>query len=81
MNKLYRSRTDNKLTGLCGGIAHWLGFDPTIVRLLVVIAAICSFGTVTLIYFIASLLVPKAPYNHFSSIDPYHNGSHSGGAY
>ncbi|WP_181410110.1 PspC domain-containing protein [Paenibacillus sp. tmac-D7] len=29
MNRLYRSRTDNKMTGLCGGIADWLGLNTT----------------------------------------------------
>ncbi|MED4602319.1 PspC domain-containing protein [Paenibacillus validus] len=62
MNRLYRSRTDNKMTGLCGGIADWLGLNATLVRLLVVIAAFCSFGTTMLLYFIVSLVIPKAPY-------------------
>ncbi|TXK86175.1 PspC domain-containing protein [Paenibacillus sp. N3.4] len=65
MNKLFRSSTDSKLTGLCGGIAEWLGVNPTLIRLIVVISALCSFGTVTLMYFIASMLVPKMPYSHF----------------
>ncbi|OBZ11113.1 MULTISPECIES: PspC domain-containing protein [Bacillales] len=64
MKKLFRSTTDSKLTGLCGGIGQWLGVDSTIIRLLVVIAAFCSFGVVLLAYFIATLFVPKA--NHFS---------------
>lgn len=64
MNKLFRSTTDSKLTGLCGGIAEWLGVNPTIIRLIVVIAALCSFGTVALLYFIGCILVPKMPYTH-----------------
>jgi phage shock protein C len=64
MRKLFRSTTDSKLTGLCGGIGQWLGVDPTIIRLLVVIAALFSCGAVILGYFITTLFVPKA--NHFS---------------
>ncbi|GGA02332.1 PspC family transcriptional regulator [Paenibacillus marchantiophytorum] len=64
MNKLFRSTTDSKLTGLCGGMAEWLGVNATLIRLLLVAAALCSFGTVTLMYFAASLLIPKAPYSH-----------------
>jgi phage shock protein PspC (stress-responsive transcriptional regulator) len=64
MNKLFRSTTDSKLTGLCGGIAEWLGVNPTIIRLIVVFAALCSFGSVMLLYFIGSILVPKMPYSH-----------------
>lgn len=73
MNKLYRSRTNSKLTGLCGGLAEWMGFSPTFIRLVVIISAFCSFGTTLLIYFIASLIVPKAPYGHYDYSNPYHN--------
>lgn len=71
MKKLFRSTTDNKLTGLCGGIGQWLGIDSTIIRLLVVISAFFSFGSTVLIYFIAALFVPKAPYNDFGYVDYY----------
>ncbi|MCM3634128.1 MULTISPECIES: PspC domain-containing protein [Paenibacillus] len=69
MKKLYRSMTDSKVTGLCGGIAEWFGIDATIVRLIVVISALCSFGAVALCYIVASIIVPKAPYgnNPFSN--------------
>jgi phage shock protein C len=64
MNKLFRSTTDSKFTGLCGGLAEWLGVNSTMIRLIVVLAALCSFGTVMLFYFIGSILVPKMPYSH-----------------
>ena len=32
------------IAGVCGGIARWLGWDPTIVRLLYVVATIASIG-------------------------------------
>ncbi|OCT12297.1 hypothetical protein A8709_31175 [Paenibacillus pectinilyticus] len=65
MNKLFRSLTDRKLTGLCGGIAEWSGVNSTVIRLLVVAAGLCSFGTVALLYFISSILVPKMSYNRY----------------
>ena len=34
--KLYRSRTDKKICGVCGGMGKYFGIDPTIVRLAVV---------------------------------------------
>jgi len=71
MKKIFRSTTDSKLTGLCGGIGQWLGIDSTIVRLLVVIAAFFSFGTVILAYFIATLFIPKAINNDFRFADHY----------
>ncbi|WP_068613737.1 PspC domain-containing protein [Paenibacillus tuaregi] len=71
MNKLYRSRTDRKISGLCGGLAQYFGVDPTVIRLVTAVGALCSFGTFVPIYIIASLLVPKEPagfgfhdYNH-----------------
>ncbi|WP_316246779.1 PspC domain-containing protein [Paenibacillus ihumii] len=61
MKKLYRSRTDKQIFGLCGGIARYFNMDSTVVRLIALIAAICSFGTVVAAYLIASLIVPKEP--------------------
>ena len=37
MQKLYRSRSNKKIAGVCGGIAEMMNVDPTIVRLLVVV--------------------------------------------
>ncbi|MFE4747456.1 PspC domain-containing protein [Paenibacillus chitinolyticus] len=73
MNKLFRSRTDRKLTGLCGGLAQYLNVDATIVRLIAVIGAVFSFGTFTLIYIIASLFVPKEPFGGYGYHDSYHS--------
>lgn len=62
MTKLYRSTSNSRLTGLCGGLAEYLGISSGLVRFLMVIAAFCSFGTTVLLYFIASLLIPKRYY-------------------
>ncbi|MNI94640.1 Phage shock protein C [compost metagenome] len=66
MKKLYRSETDKKLTGLCGGLARYFNLDTTLVRLLVAAAAFFSVGTVLFIYIIASILVPKETFNSFT---------------
>lgn len=78
MKKLYRSRYDQKVTGLIGGLANYINFDATLLRIIVVIGMIFSAGTITLVYFLASLVVPKEP-RHPS--DPYYAGgwNHSGG--
>lgn len=60
---MFRSHSDNKVAGVCGGIAEWLGISSTIVRLLFVISAFFSFGAVLLVYFAAAVFVPKSPYN------------------
>lgn len=56
--KLFRSRTDRKLAGVCGGIAEYFGVDSTIIRLVYILAAICvGFGL--LAYLICWLVIPE----------------------
>lgn len=65
MKKLYRSRSEKQVFGLCGGIAQYFNIDPTVVRLIALILAICSLGTAIAIYLVASLIVPKEPDSNF----------------
>lgn len=58
--RFYRSRYDRKLTGLCGGIGHFLGIDSTLVRLGVVLLTIFT-GVPILLYFFMVLIVPREP--------------------
>ena len=58
MKKLYKSKTDRKIFGVCGGIAEYMGIDSTIIRLLWVIL-ILVFGTGILAYIIAALIIPE----------------------
>lgn len=41
-NPLRRSSQDKVLAGVCGGIAAWLGWDPTLVRILFVVVSVLS---------------------------------------
>lgn len=55
--KLYRSKTDRKLWGVCGGLAKYFNIDPTIVRVIAVASIL--FGTLGIwIYLIMTLVVP-----------------------
>ncbi len=58
--KLYRSKTDRKLLGVCGGIARYLGVDSTLVRVLVVLLALGG-GVGLLTYLIVALIIPEEP--------------------
>jgi phage shock protein C len=59
---LYRSRDHSILAGVCGGIADWLGWSPTLVRILYVVVSIVSAGFPgALAYLILWLVMPKAP--------------------
>lgn len=59
--KLYRSVTDRKIAGICGGLGDYLDIDPTIVRLLW-LAAVLVGGTGVLVYIIAWIIIPEEPY-------------------
>jgi phage shock protein C len=61
--RLMRSATDAKIAGVCGGLADYLGVDPTIVRLLWAILAVIPGGIVggIVAYIVAWVIVPKAP--------------------
>ncbi len=59
MNKrLYKSRTDKKLDGVCGGIAEYFEIDPTIVRLAWVLFT-CLGGSGIFAYIIAAIVMPE----------------------
>ncbi len=60
--KLYRSRTDKKICGVCGGLAQYLGLDVSVVRLVVVLLVLFAGGGL-LAYIIAALVIPEEPSN------------------
>jgi phage shock protein C len=58
--KLYRSRTDRKLAGVCGGLAQYLNLDVTLIRVLFVVLALLG-GPGIVIYGVMWLVVPVEP--------------------
>ena len=54
---LYRSRTNKKIAGICGGLGEYFSVDPILFRLIWV-GAVLLFGTGILLYLIAWLLIP-----------------------
>lgn len=59
MKKLYKSKYDRKLCGVCGGIAEYFQVDPTLVRLILIIAGLVSAGAGVVFYILAALLMPE----------------------
>ncbi len=56
---LQRVRNGAMIAGVCGGLARWLGWDPTIVRLLYVVATVASIGFPGILtYLILWLVMP-----------------------
>ena len=58
--RLCRSRTNRTLAGVCGGIAEYLGWDPTLVRVAWIILTLLG-GSGILIYLILWLVMPESP--------------------
>ena len=59
MKKLKKS--NNKvICGVCGGLADYLNFDATVIRLIVCLLAVFGIGTGIIIYIIAALIMPPA---------------------
>jgi phage shock protein PspC (stress-responsive transcriptional regulator) len=59
---LYRSRRHSIIAGVCGGIAEWLGWSPTWVRLLYVLVSVLSIAFPGIIvYVILWVVMPKSP--------------------
>lgn len=67
--KLYRSRKDKKLTGVCGGIAKYFNIDPTVVRLIWSLATLFSVGTGLLAYIACAFIIPEEPENDFETLE------------
>jgi phage shock protein C len=59
-NKLYRSMTDKRVAGVCGGLAKYFNIDPTLVRLAFVFLALAG-GPGVLIYLIMWIVLPCEP--------------------
>lgn len=55
--KLYRSESDKKIYGVCGGIAEYFEIDSTIIRLLWLLATLFG-GSGILCYIICALVMP-----------------------
>lgn len=63
--RLYRSKYDRKISGVCGGIAEYFGIDPTIVRLVWALFALFA-GAGIWAYIISALIIPEEPYDYNS---------------
>ena len=58
---LHRSARNKMIAGVCGGIAEWLGWDPTLVRIAYVLVSLFSIAFPgILIYLILWALMPRA---------------------
>ena len=56
--KLYRSKTNRKIWGICGGLAEYYDVDPTLVRVLAVVSIFVS-GLGLIAYIVMRFMVPE----------------------
>ena len=57
--KLYRSRNDKMVSGVCAGIANYLNIDPTLVR--VIYAVFTAFVPCLILYIVLAIVIPQEP--------------------
>ena len=61
IRKLYRSRTNRKLAGVCGGLAQYFNIDATLIRVLFVVLALLG-GPGIVIYLLMWIIVSEEPH-------------------
>ena len=57
--RLTRTSWDSPVSGVCGGIARYLGVDPTLIRVLAVIAMVFTFPVGPIVYAVLWAIIPK----------------------
>ncbi len=57
--RLTRSSWDAPISGVCGGVAHYLGVDPTLIRVLAVVAMVFTFPVGPIVYAVMWAVMPK----------------------
>lgn len=62
MKRLYKSRTDKKIDGVCAGIAEYFEVDPVLVRVLAVLLLFMG-GVAFLAYIIGMIVIPRKPFD------------------
>ena len=66
--KLYRSRKDEKIAGVCGGIAKYFKIDSSIIRLIWALAILCA-GAGLLAYIVCAFIIPEEPEDDFVTVE------------
>lgn len=60
VKQLVRTRDDQMIAGVCGGLARYLGVDPTLIRVAAVIALVFAFPATVIGYVLAWAIMPTA---------------------
>lgn len=57
--KLFKSRTNRMICGVCAGVGEYFHIDPTVIRLIWAVLTVGGFGTGLLVYIIAAIVMPE----------------------
>ena len=68
--RIYKSETDKRIWGVCGGLAQYFQVDPTLIRLLFIVLTLIG-GPGVIIYIILGLVMPNAPRAYNYEYDEY----------
>lgn len=68
MKRLYKSRKEKMIDGVCGGIAEYANVDPTIIRLIFFLL-IFAGGAGIILYLIAMIIMPRKPFEETEAVE------------
>jgi phage shock protein C len=74
--RVFRSRDDRVIAGVGGGLGHYLGIDPVLVRIAFVALAVAGVGV--LLYIVAWIAIPEAPASGEAPVRPESSSGPSG---
>ncbi len=60
--KLFRSRKDKKILGVCGGLANYFGISSTLVRIIFLLAFFLGYGSFLIVYIVLGIIMPTEPF-------------------
>jgi phage shock protein C len=60
IKRLYRSKNDRVIAGICGGLGEYFKIDPVLIRILAVLLVL-GFGSGIIAYLVGWLIIPEAP--------------------
>lgn len=66
--RLYRSRKERMIAGVCGGLAEYFDVDPTIIRLVAVLLALAG-GPGLVVYIVMAIVVPEEPVGAYQTME------------
>ncbi|MFA5295668.1 MAG: PspC domain-containing protein [Methanoregulaceae archaeon] len=61
MKRLYRSRSDRLLGGICGGLGTHFDTDPNLIRIIWIVLSLLSIGIGVIAYIAAWIIIPEEP--------------------